>query len=163
MKRTINLTLDIDSPPSTIFAALIDLPSYNQWLPQSGVFKGTTEVSETPVRTGTRYEEHSPAGTRYGEVVELDAQARHVVFHQPMKLRPYALGLSLDVTVDMVVLDRDGGGATLNREIRLGIPAVLAVAHGIIADQFRVESLRTMQVLKEFLEKQGAAGAAKEA
>lgn len=154
--RKIQLALDINAPPADVFAAIVDLPSYNTWLPQSGVFKGTTEVSESPVKAGTKYQEHSPSGTRYGEVQLLDSEQRHVVFHQPMKLTPSVLGLELDVTVDMIVRDSEGGGCRLEREIRLGLPPLLRLAPGLVEKQFREESWRTMLILKEHLESKKA-------
>ena len=155
--RTINLTLDISAPADAVFGALIDLPGYNSWLPQSGVFKGTTEVSDTPLKTGSTYVEHSPSGTRFGEAEEVDFEGRHVVFHQPMKLRPFVLGIELDVTVDMRVteLEQDGVRSPrcrLDRQIRLGIPLPLRLVAGTVEKQFRDESWRTMQLLKEHLE-----------
>jgi uncharacterized protein YndB with AHSA1/START domain len=153
MKKTISVNLDVASPPATVFATITDLPGYNTWLPKSMAFKGTTEVSETPIKTGTTYVEHSPAGTRYGEVLELDEAAHRVIFHQPMKLRPNFLGLEMDIIVDMTVKAKKDGGSTLLREVRLDLPAAFAVVSGPVLKQFRDESLRTMQRLKEFLEK----------
>jgi uncharacterized protein YndB with AHSA1/START domain len=152
VNRKVNLSIPIQSPPDRIFAMITDLPNYNNWLPHSDVFKGTTQVSETPVRTGTRYEEHSPSGTRFGEVQLLDTQNRHVVFHQPMKLKPFVLGLGLDVTVDMTVKNDENGGCVLDREVRLGIPTVMGLLSGVVLKQFKDESWRTMEQLKAFAE-----------
>lgn len=151
--RKVELSIDVECPPSAVFAAIVDLPNYNNWLPQSDVFRGTTEISDTPIRTGTKYTEHSSQGTRYGEVRELNEAERHVVFHQPMKLKPNVLGLELDVVVDMVAKEKEGGGCHLEREIRLQIPVLLGLAAGVVARKFEVESWRTMEVLKAFLEK----------
>jgi hypothetical protein len=150
--RTINLSIEINAPPSVVFAALIDLPSYNSWLPHSDVFKGTTEVSDTPLRKGSTYIERSPQGVRNGDIPELDEAGRHVVFHQPMKLKPAVLGLELDIHVDMRAGEKEGGGCLLTRQIRLKIPFVLGLAGGLVAKQFETESLRTLEALKAYLE-----------
>jgi len=60
VKITIHLEITIAAPRPRIFAVLTDLPSYSTWLPQSSTFKGTTEVSSTPVQLGTRYLKPGP-------------------------------------------------------------------------------------------------------
>jgi uncharacterized protein YndB with AHSA1/START domain len=137
VSRKVNLSIEIQRPPPIVFATLVDLPNYGSWLPQSGVFKGTTEVSDTPIRTGTKYIEHSPQGTRYGEVQALEEAERHVVFHQPMKLKPFILGLELDVVVEMFAKDREGDGCLLEREIRLQIPSILSLGASTIANMLK--------------------------
>src|SRR5688572_30069727 len=107
--RTIRVSTLITANPDTVFALIIDLPGYNKWLPHSTAYKGTTEVSDTPHVVGSKYVERSPAGTRYGEVYQLDHAERHVVFKQPMRL---ALGLEIQISVDMKVNEtREGSTA----------------------------------------------------
>ena len=159
--RTVQLSIDIQCPPDKVFAAVVDLPSYNEWLPKSDSFQGTTEFSETPVRTGTKYVEHSALGTRYGEVQKLDEAGHHVIFYQPMKMKPFFLGMELDITVNMNVLPADGDGSVLKREVRVQIPALLGLGGGVIEKKFEVESWRTMEVLKAYLEKNETAKADK--
>ena len=152
--RTVHLSIDIQSPPDKVFAAVIDLPKYNAWLPKSTSFQGTTEFSETPPREGTKYEEHSSQGIRYGEIQKLDEAERHVIFHQPMKMKPLFLGVELDITVDMIATPADGNGCVLRREIHIQMPALLGLGAGLIVKQFEGESLRTMKFLKAYLEKE---------
>lgn len=150
--RHVNMSIDIDCSPASAFTAICDLPGYNKWLCHSGVFKGTTEISDNPIRPGTKYKEQSPSGTRYGEVVHLDESGGHVVFHQPHTLTPAILGIKVDVIVDMVIREREVGLTTLDREVRLGIPTGLGLAAGYIESLFRAESLRMMEQLQVFLE-----------
>ena len=153
-----------------VFTTLTDLPNYGDWLCESGPFKGTTKISDTPIRKGSTYVEVEPKGTRVGEVLELvDAvdgdegkRERKVVFYQPMQLKPEILGLALDILVTMVVRpqprqdgDQGGSGSVLEREIRLGIPLVMIPLTGWVAGQFREESWRAMMALKKYLETKG--------
>lgn len=150
--RKVKLTLEYSVSAATVFAAVVDLAGYDAWLPQSGVYKGTTSVSDAPLKTGSTYVEQSPSGTRHGEVRELDFGERHVLFHQPMRLRPYALGIEIDVLVDMRVVEVGGEGCRLEREVTLGFPLPLRLAAGMVERQFRDESWRTMERLKDYLE-----------
>ncbi|KAF5702935.1 hypothetical protein FMUND_13247 [Fusarium mundagurra] len=157
--RKVTVSTPIACPADTIFQLIIDLPGYNSWLPQSPAFKGTTEVSDTPIKVGSTYVERSPSGTRYGEVVLLDERERHVLFHQPMRL---ALGLQFDVQVDMKVEDRDESNGSeparlkssiVNREVTLRFPVYMYPVVGYIYKNFETEILRTMKEMKKHLER----------
>lgn len=150
--RVIAVSTPIAADPSAVFALIVDLPGYNKWLPSSPAFKGTTTVSETPVRVGTTYVEESPAGTRRGKVVALDNDARHVRFAQPMDMKPRFLGIKLDIIVDMKVLDEGEGGSVVEREVTLVFPWIMALAVGFVTKQFDVEIRRTMAIMKGHLE-----------
>jgi uncharacterized protein YndB with AHSA1/START domain len=148
---TIHLSIVIAAPRAKVFAVLTDLAAYSTWLPQSSAFKGTTSVSESPVRLGTTYLEPGPAGLRKGEVVEFEQDSK-VTFHQPMTMKPYFLGVVLDVRVEMVLKEGEGGGTVLERDVKLGYPVLLRLVRGLIDGEFRRESWRTMETLKEYVE-----------
>jgi uncharacterized protein YndB with AHSA1/START domain len=149
---TIHLEITIAAPRAKIFAVLTDLPAYSTWLPQSSAFKGTTEVSSTPVQLGTTYLEPGPAGLRKGEIVEFE-DPKKVTFHQPMSLKPYFLGIVLDVRVEMVLEEGDTEGVTvLKRDVKLGYPWVLWPFKVVVNNEFRGESWRTMELLKKHVE-----------
>jgi hypothetical protein len=157
--RTIQVSTPIAANPDTVFALIIDLPGYNNWLPQSAAYKGTTEVSDTPIVVGSKYVERSPSGTRYGEVDQLDHSRRHVVFKQPMRL---ALGLEIRISVDMRVdesrggssADADGVSSIVDRTVTLEFPWYMLPAAGFITGQFDVEIKRTMAEMRKYLEGQ---------
>lgn len=152
-KRVISVTTPIAAPPSVIFSLIIDLPGYNDWLPSSTAFKGTTSVSETPIRAGTTYVEESPAGTRRGKVTVLDEEARHVRFEQPMRMKPYLLGVEIGITVDMKVLEGgQQGSGVVEREVTLEFPWIMSPVAGLVTRQFETEVKRTMSVMKAHLE-----------
>ena len=148
---TIHLTINIAAPRQKIFGVLTDLAAYSTWLPQSSAFKGTTSVFETPVRLGTTYLEPGPAGLRKGEVVEFDEPSK-VTFHQPMTMKPYFLGVVLDVRVEIVLKEGEGEETVLDRYITLGYPAVLRPFKVVVDGEFRRESWRTMELLKAHVE-----------
>ncbi|KAE8446773.1 hypothetical protein EG329_011678 [Mollisiaceae sp. DMI_Dod_QoI] len=149
----IHLSITIKAPPQAVFDAVTDLTSYSKWLPQSSAFKGTTKISDNPIKLGTTYIEDGPAGVRKGEVVEYDAP-HQVTFHQPMSLKPYVFGLVLDVRVQMKFRE-DGGQTILDRDISLGVPWVLSIFKLVIENEFRRESWRTLELLKEYCENGG--------
>ncbi|KAH6693579.1 hypothetical protein F5X68DRAFT_247918 [Plectosphaerella plurivora] len=153
--RTISLSQEIAINPSRAFACITDLAGYNTWLPQSDAFKGTTEISDNPIKVGTRYIETSPNGTRYGEVTALDEGSCHVRFHQPLKARPEIMGLQIDIVVDMRVDEGPHGGCVLQREMALGFPWIMWPLVGFITRQVELEVRRVVQVLKEHLEAKG--------
>jgi len=148
---TIHLELSIAAPRATIFAILTDLPAYSTWLPPSSAFKGTTSVSSSPVGLGTTYLEPGPAGLRKGEIVEFEAP-RKVAFHQPMSMKPYFLGIVLDVRVEMNLEEGEGGVTLLKRDVQLGYPWVLWPFKVLVDNEFRRESWRTMELLKVHVE-----------
>jgi uncharacterized protein YndB with AHSA1/START domain len=147
----IHLEITIAAPRSKVFAVLTDLPAFSEWLPQSSAFKGTTSVSESPVKLGTTYLEPGPVGLRKGEVVEFEEPSK-VTFHQPMSMKPYFLGIVLDVRVEMVLKEGEGGGTILERNVKLGYPAVFRPFKGLVDEEFRKESWRTMELLKKHAE-----------
>lgn len=156
--RTIAVLMPIAARPDTVFALIIDLPGYNEWLPHSAAYKGTTEVSDTPIVVGSKYIESSPSGTRYGEVCQLDHAQRHVVFKQPMRL---ALGLEIEIRVDMKVNEsREGSAAgvedvtsVVDRTVTLGFPWYMLPVAGLITAQFKEEINRTMAEMRRHLER----------
>lgn len=150
--HTITVSTTIAADPDAIFALIIDLANYDKWLPQSAAFKGTTEISDNPIRVGTKYVERSPDGTRYGEVLSLDTAMRHVRFHQPLKIWPEFLGLQIDVIVDMKVVEKAKGESEVQREVVLTLPWIFGPLSGSITSQFEVEIRRIMKELKAHFE-----------
>lgn len=79
-------------------------------------------------------------------------EGRKVTFHQPMSLKPYFLGLVLDVSVDMVLKEGEGGTTVLERDVKLGYPVALRPFERLVDEEFRRESWRTMELLKKHVE-----------
>src|SRR5271163_5077841 len=120
----ISATADINAPAKKIFDVVTDLQSYSKWLPDSGAFKGTTEISDSPVKLGTTYVESTPSGVRSGKVIEFERPSK-VVFHQPMKLNPASEGHVIDIKVEMTLKENREGVTTMERDVYLGLPEPL--------------------------------------
>lgn len=160
--RTVETSTPIAADPDEVFALIIDLPGYNDWLPHSAAYKGTTEISGNPLTVGSKYVERSPSGTRQGEVVQLDHAQRHVAFKQPMRLIP---GLTIQIRVDMKVNEVGGEGSTdvravscvVDRTVALQFPWYMLPVAGVITGQFEEEIKRTMTEMKNHCEKRAKA------
>ena len=147
----IRATTDINAPAEKIFDAVTDLQSYSKWLPDSGSFKGTTEISETPVKLGTTYVESSPGGVRSGKVIEFERPSK-VVFHQPMKLNPASGGHVIDIKVEVTLKENREGVTTVERDVYLGFPEPLQSLKEAWDKAAGGESVRVLDLLKKYVE-----------
>ena len=59
---TIERHVDIAASPEVVFDLVADLHGYGRWLPSSGDYEGTSEISPPPVAKGTTYVERSTTG-----------------------------------------------------------------------------------------------------
>ena len=144
-------TTDINAPAQKVFDAVTDLHSYPKWLPDSGSFKGTTEISETPVKLGTTYVESSPGGVRNGKVIEFERPSK-VVFHQPMKLNPVSEGHVIDIKVEVTLKENREGVTTVERDVYLGFPEPLQSLKEAWDKGASGESVRVLNLLKNYVE-----------
>ena len=149
---TIERHQEVHASRQRVFDLIADLHGYGRWLPPSGDYRGTTEISPPPVAVGTTYRETSPSGVRTGVVTAFDAPSE-VVFHQPMALRPRFAG-TIDSTVTMRVSapDADSGAVRVTRLVVLGIPRRLALLRGLVVGRYGAESERMLRALKSFAE-----------
>jgi uncharacterized protein YndB with AHSA1/START domain len=144
---TISLTATVRGAAEDVFEALTDLRGYGRWLDPSAEYTGTTEISPGPTRVGTEYVEKSRLGVRRGVVTALRAPEL-VTFHQPMT--------SLAGVIDIVVtytLTRTGDGVHLERVVEVTLPPLLRPFAPLVMARFRKESGRTVQAVKEFVER----------
>jgi len=146
----IHATTDINAPAQKVFDAVTDLQSYSKWLPDSGIFKGTTEISESPVKLGTTYIESTPGGVRSGKVIEFERPSK-VVFHQPMKLNPASEGHVIDIKVE-VTLKENRRVTTLERDVYLGFPEPLQPLKEAWDKGAGEEGVRVLDLLKKYVE-----------
>jgi len=149
---TIERHEDVNASRRRVFELIADLHGYGRWLPSSGDYRGTSEISQPPVRVGTTYRETSPSGVRTGVVTAIDPPSE-VVFHQPMVLRPRFAG-TIDSTVTMRVSapDADSGTVRVTRLVELGIPRRLVLLRAIVVRRYGSESERMLRALKSFAE-----------
>ncbi|RNB52436.1 hypothetical protein EDM22_01715 [Agromyces tardus] len=149
---TIERHEDVRASRERVFELIADLHGYDRWLPSSGDYRGTSEISPPPVRVGTTYRETSPSGVRTGVVTALDPP-REAVFRQPMALRPRFAG-TIDSTVTMRVSEPDASTGTVRvtRLVELGIPRRLALLRGIVVRRYAAESERMLRALASVAE-----------
>jgi uncharacterized protein YndB with AHSA1/START domain len=148
----ISATTDINAPVQKVFDVVTDLQSYSKWLPDSAAFKGTTEVSDTPIKLGTTYVESSPSGVRSGKVVELERPS-NVVFHQPMKLNnPAWEGLVIDIKAEVILKEKGEGVTSVVRNVHLGYPEPLLELKTAFDKGADEEGARVMDLLKKHVE-----------
>jgi len=127
-----------------IFDLITDLRGQEEWLSKSASFRGTTEVSENPVKLGTTYVEREPMGVRRGQVTEFERPAK-ITFHHPMRMRA-GLG-TMDIVLRYTLTPRDG--ATLvRRAATITLPWQLKLVRPMVVRTFRRESERTLAALK---------------
>ena len=150
----IRVETDIAGSAEAIFDIIVDLRGYDRWLPPSKAFPGTTEISDGPIGVGTTYVESSADGIRRGTVTAFDRPTR-VAFHQPMSMKPRALG-TVDIGVTYT-LTPAGASTHVVRVVELALPLALKPAKPIVLRAFRREIERTVAALKAYVES-GAAG-----
>ena len=143
----IPLQAEVQCSVERIFEVIADLNGQDRWLDRSTVFRGTVDVSDNPVRLGSRYREPSPQGVRHGEVTEFEPPVR-VTFHHPLNVRPFG---RIDF-VQRYTLEPLGNSTLVRRVSVVGIPAYLRPAARIIVRTTTRESGRTLTALKAYCE-----------
>ena len=154
MTTTIERHVDIAASPESVFDLVADLHDYGRWLPSSGDYEGTSEISPPPVAVGTTYVERSRQGVRHGMVIAV-ARPDVIAFRQPMTLRPRLAG-TIDSTVTMSVA-ATAKGARVTRTVELGIPRRIGFLRSVVVGRYARESERMLAALKRHAE--GASGA----
>lgn len=132
-----------------VFDLLVDLRRYDDWLPHSIAFEGTTSISDGPIRAGSTYVESSRWGTRRGIVTDLDRPAR-VSYRQPMTLRPLWFG-GIDIALDHV-LDELGPSTRVMRTLKLELRGPARLLRLPVVRSFKTENERMMAKLKNYAE-----------
>ena len=72
-----------------------------------------------------------------------------------MSMKPYVLGMVVDVKVQMKVREEAGEGGVktvLDRDVSLSYPWALWAFKPLVDGSFRKESLRTLEALKAYAE-----------
>jgi len=143
--------LTINAPASKIFDVIVDLKSYDEWLPTSTSFPGITSISSSPTKLGTTYIEATPYGIRHGQVVEF-SPARKVVFYQPMQLNDAPDGVLVDIEVEVILSEKSKGFTEVQRNVHLGFPEPLLELKPIFEKGSSEEGARVMELLKKRVE-----------
>lgn len=147
----VHATININAPASKVFDAVTDLHSYSKWLPESASFKGTTEISEAPVRLGTTYVERGPVGVRNGRVIEFDRPWK-VVFEQPLQMDASLGGFVIGIRVEVTLREEGEGVTALDRDVYVSIPEQLSAHQEALEEGARDEAERVVGFLKTYVE-----------
>lgn len=70
----------IDRPIEEVFEKIVDISSYNEWMPRRGLFISCRKESDGPAGLGTVYSDRTWLGTISGSISEFD-KPRKVTFH----------------------------------------------------------------------------------
>jgi uncharacterized protein YndB with AHSA1/START domain len=145
-----DFTIDIARPVERVFALIADLPNYHRWLPPSGLYGATTQVSNTLVTLGTTYVDGKQA-TLHGSVTEFRSPVA-IAFHQEARL------LFSRLTIDIRYrLEPLGAHTRVYRTTTPRVSGVLALLQPMIVRPIRNENLRTLAMMKQYLEREGRA------
>ncbi len=143
-----DFTIDIASPVERVFALIADLPNYHRWLAPSGLYGATTQVSDTPVTLGTTYVDGKQA-MLYGRVTEFRPPVA-LAFHQEARL--LLSRLTIDIRYRLEPL---GAHTRVHRATTPRLSGALALLQPLIVRPIRTENLRTLAMMKQYLEREG--------
>ena len=143
-----DFTIDIASPAEQVFALIADLPNYSRWLSPSGLYGATTQVSDTPVTLGATYVDGKQA-TLHGCVTEFRPPFA-IAFHQEARL--LLSRLTIDIRYRLEPL---GAHTRVYRTTTPRLSGVLALLQPMIVRPIRKENLRTLAMMKQYLEQEG--------
>jgi uncharacterized protein YndB with AHSA1/START domain len=145
-----DFTIDIARPVEQVFALIADLPNYPTWLPPSGLYGATTQVSDTPVTLGTTYEDGKQAKL-HGRVTEFQPPVA-IAFHQESRLLFSRLAIDIHYRLESL-----SAGTRVHRTTTPRLTGPLALLRPMILGPIRTENLRTLAMMKRYLEHEGRA------
>jgi uncharacterized protein YndB with AHSA1/START domain len=148
--KELRLTAQVSAPPQAVFDIVADLRNYGKWLPNSGVYTGTHNITPYPLRVGTTYVEGEAVGGP-GVVTEFDPPT-HIGFRQVDKVpQPFAVDVDTRIRYSF---ERKNGGTFVIRDLRMTfeLAALLKIATPLLVWAYRRENLRTLSCLKRYAE-----------
>ncbi|WP_461050674.1 SRPBCC family protein [Terrabacter koreensis] len=102
----------VAAPPAEVFARLVDIEAYNQWMRSKGSIRRRSEQTSTGTpAVGTTYVDHTLFGPTPGEIAELDAP-RTLTYHWWDRTKSGRLNME---GWPAYTLEDAGDGATLVR------------------------------------------------
>jgi uncharacterized protein YndB with AHSA1/START domain len=144
----------IEAPAERVFAILIALDRYGEWLPPSDVFRGLDVQGDGPIQKGTTYVDRQAAGINMtGEVCVCD-EPNVIAFRQVAKL-PFG---TVHARVEFR-MDADDGATRVVRHHVIALPWLLWPLTPIAKAKQRTEAKRILESLRHAVETQQAAGA----
>jgi len=144
---SMDFTIEIARPAERVFALIADLPNYPRWLPPSGLYGATTQVSDTPVTLDTTYLDGKQSPLR-GRVTEFQPPVA-LAFHQEASM--LFSRLSIDIHYRLEPL---GDHTRVHRTTAPRLTGPLAPLGAVIMRSIRNENLRTLAMMKQYLEQE---------
>lgn len=151
---TLHFETTITAPAHAIFELIADFAHYDRWLPGSGLYEATVELSESPVRLGTTYVDKGTSSVMHGQVIVYQPPER-ISFHQQTRLK--LLGLipaGLDVTIGYTLVAVENA-TQVKREVNVAVSGALRLVQQALVSRISAESQRILDALKTHLEKAG--------
>lgn len=142
----------INRPIREVFEQLVDIPRYNEWMPEHGLFVSCSKDSEGPVGEGTLYSDKTRIGTVKGQVEEFN-KPQKVIFHYKADLGRKIImegwpGYTLESKDNSTTILHHTAKGYLYGAFRLLQPVVQIIA--------RKERYRTVNALKYSIESGGS-------
>jgi carbon monoxide dehydrogenase subunit G len=138
----------INAPPQAVFDRLADFAHYDDWLPPSNLFKTVMEITDSPVRKGTKYVDNG----LHGEVTVCQPP-QNLTFHQGtnMKLLGFILA-AFDITI-AYQLKAEGAGTNLMRDVTVQTSGAAKLLQSRLLTSIAAENHRILAALKSGCEK----------
>jgi uncharacterized protein YndB with AHSA1/START domain len=144
----VKIDIIINRPIQEVFEKLIDIPGYNEWMPDKGLFVSCTKDSEGPVGPGTLYSDKTLIGTVRGRVSEFD-RPNKVVF----QYRAERGGKIIMEGWPGYKLENKNNGTTILHHFAKGyLYGPFRLLQPVIQRIARNERQRTVNALKQVLE-----------
>jgi uncharacterized protein YndB with AHSA1/START domain len=137
----------IRRPVEVVFERLADVPSYDQWMHRTGLFRRCRLTSEGPVRQGTTYRDATRMGTFEGEVTEFVSPSR-LAFRETLRW----FGSGMMQARPEYVLEGDEGTTVVHHTAVGELVGWMRVMKPAAAMMAKVERTRTLNSLKRSLE-----------
>lgn len=137
----------IRCPQEVVFDHLTDINHYVQWLPQTGIFISTRQLSEGTPKLGTRYRDNTTMGTFQGEIIEFQRPTRVVFRH-----RLHWLGLPVMETRPGYTLESADGVTRVHHTAEGELFGLFKLLQPRAARIAQRERQRTVDALKMSLE-----------
>src|SRR5262249_52046051 len=133
-----------------VFALITDFNGYSRWLGGSSLYNTTTNITENPVKLGTRYTDHGKLSVMHGSVTAYEPP-NHITFTQKTTL---AIGtLTLDIHYQ---LSAQGMNTRVGRTVDLHGTGVGKLTELVLPSIMRPEEMRVLEAMKAYLEKGNA-------
>ncbi|MCA0458180.1 MAG: SRPBCC family protein [Chloroflexi bacterium] len=148
---TLHFETTINTPPQAVFDLIADFAHYDRWLPGSGLYEATVELSENPVRLGTTYIDRGTSSTMHGQVTVCQPPEQ-ISFHQQTRLKIlFVIPAGLDVTIAYTLVPVNGG-THVKRAVTVAVSGALRLIQKELVKRISTESQRILEALKTHLE-----------